>query len=48
MTVNAIEQGLLDEEVIVEQMLSIKRAGADMIITYFAKDLCKKINEGAI
>lgn len=48
MTVNAIEQGLLDEEVIVEQMLSFKRAGADMIITYFAKDLCKKINEGAI
>ncbi|MDK6863116.1 MULTISPECIES: porphobilinogen synthase [Nosocomiicoccus] len=48
MTVNAIEQGLLDEDVIVEQMLSIKRAGADMIITYFAKDLCKKINEGAI
>lgn len=48
MTVNAIEQGLLDEDVIIEQMLSIKRAGADMIITYFAKDLCKKINEGAI
>ena len=48
MTVNAIEQGLLDEEVIIEQMLSIKRAGADMIMTYFAKELCKKIDKGEI
>lgn len=48
MTRNAIDQGLLDEEVIAEQMISMKRAGADMIITYFAKELAKKINKGEI
>ena len=46
MTRNAIDTGLLDEEVIMEQMVSMKRAGADMIITYFAKDLCRMIDEG--
>lgn len=45
MTRTAIDMGLLDEEVIIEQMLSMKRAGADLIITYFAKDICKKINQ---
>lgn len=45
MTKTAIDMGLLDEEVIIEQMLSMKRAGADLIITYFAKDICKKINQ---
>ncbi|CEA00573.1 Delta-aminolevulinic acid dehydratase [Jeotgalicoccus saudimassiliensis] len=48
MTRNAIDQGLVDEEVIAEQMISMKRAGADMIITYFAKDLAEKINKGEI
>ena len=33
----AIENGWLDEKVIVESLLSIKRAGADGILTYFAK-----------
>jgi len=46
MTRTAIDMGLLDEEVIMEQMVSMKRAGADMIITYFAKDLCRMIDEG--
>ena len=46
MTRNAVDQGLLEEEVIMEQMLSMKRAGADLIITYFAKDLCKMIDKG--
>lgn len=36
--------GWIDEErVVMEQMISMKRAGADLIITYFAKDLCKYI-----
>lgn len=39
----AVENGLLDERAIYESVLSIKRAGADMIITYFAKELCKWI-----
>ena len=35
----AISQGLLNEEAMYEAVMSIKRAGADIIITYFAKDL---------
>lgn len=36
----AAKEGLMDESaVIYETLLSIKRAGADIIITYFAKDL---------
>ena len=38
----AAQNGWLDENrVIIETLTSIKRAGADMIITYFAKDLAK-------
>lgn len=37
--------GWLDEErVVMESLTSIKRAGADMIITYFAKDLALLLN----
>lgn len=36
---NAVDAGLLDERAIFESILSIKRAGADIIITYFAKEL---------
>lgn len=48
MTRTAIDMGLVDEAVIAEQMISMKRAGADMIITYFAKELAEKINRGEI
>lgn len=41
----AVEQGLLNEEAIEESLLSIKRAGADIIITYFAKEMAKKLRE---
>ena len=34
----AIANGWLDEAVILETLLSIKRAGADLIITYHAKE----------
>ncbi len=38
----AAEKGWIDEERIMEEtLLSIKRAGADIIITYFAKDMAK-------
>lgn len=37
----AIKNGLLNESAIFENLLSIKRAGADIIITYFAKDIAK-------
>ena len=36
---SAINLQYLDDTVIYETLLSIKRAGADMIITYFAKDI---------
>ena len=39
----AVKNGLLDESAIMESVLSIKRAGADIIITYFAKDLARKL-----
>lgn len=42
----AVKQGLMDEKVIYESLLSIKRAGADMIITYFAKEIAQKIKGG--
>ncbi|KXU52288.1 MAG: porphobilinogen synthase [Longibaculum muris] len=38
----AVEQGLMKESVIEESLLAIKRAGADMIITYFAIDIARK------
>lgn len=38
----AIDQGLMGEEVIEETLLSMKRAGADIIITYFAKEILEK------
>lgn len=37
----AVENNILSQDVILETLLSIKRAGADIIITYFAKDLAK-------
>lgn len=39
---NAVDQGLLSEDAIEESLISIKRAGAKMILTYFAKDIAKK------
>ncbi len=38
--------GWLDEEkIMVESLTAIKRAGADLILTYFAKDMAKLINK---
>ncbi len=38
----AVSQGWLDEkQVVLELLTSIKRAGADLIITYYAKDVAK-------
>ncbi|MBK5243441.1 MAG: porphobilinogen synthase [Eubacteriaceae bacterium] len=36
---NAVDANLMDQRVIFESLISIKRAGADIIITYFAKEL---------
>jgi porphobilinogen synthase len=39
----AVDKGLLDRAAVLEALLSIKRAGADIIITYFAKEICKEL-----
>ena len=40
----AAEKGWLDlEEVARESLLSIKRAGADLIVTYFAEDVARRL-----
>ncbi|MDD4332120.1 MAG: porphobilinogen synthase [Methanosarcinaceae archaeon] len=40
----AAEKGWLDEEkTVYEALLSIKRAGADIIISYFAKDIARRL-----
>lgn len=39
----AIQNGWLTEQVIMEALISIKRAGADAILTYFAKDIAQKL-----
>ncbi len=42
----AAQAGWLDEaRAMMESLLSIKRAGADMILTYFAKDAARALNE---
>lgn len=40
---NAVDYGIMKEDVIYETIIGIKRAGADLIITYFAKYLAKLI-----
>lgn len=39
----AVENGLVGEETIMEVLTSIKRSGADIIISYFAKDIAKSL-----
>ena len=42
---SAVKNGILSEDAIYESVMSIKRAGADIIITYFAKYLAQTINK---
>ena len=42
----AAKAGMVDHDrVMMESLLSIKRAGADMILTYFAKEASKILNK---
>ena len=42
----AAQAGWLDEaRAMMESLISIKRAGADVIVTYFAKDAARRLNE---
>ncbi|MBU2884366.1 porphobilinogen synthase [Gilvimarinus agarilyticus] len=40
----AIEQGIVTDAVILESLLCIKRAGANGIMTYFAKEAARRLN----
>ena len=40
----AIDNGLLEKKVMLESLLSFKRAGADAILTYAAKEISKELN----
>ncbi|MEH7217277.1 porphobilinogen synthase, partial [Bacillus toyonensis] len=43
----AAQNGWINEkEVVLEKLISMKRAGADLIITYHAKDAAKWLQEG--
>ena len=43
----AIQNGWLEEGVILESLVGIKRAGADAILTYFAREAAQWLKEGA-
>ena len=43
MMIKAIRSGVLDKSIIIESLMSIKRAGASAIVTYFALDVARKI-----
>ena len=46
MIMAAVERGWLDEKgAVLESLLSIKRAGADVILTYFATKAARWLNE---
>ncbi|MDZ7923590.1 MAG: porphobilinogen synthase [Marinagarivorans sp.] len=44
----AIEKGYLSEAVILESLMCIKRAGANGILTYFAKEAARLLKDGAL
>ena len=43
MIIKAVKSGLLNENVIIESLMSIKRAGASALVTYFALEIAKKL-----
>lgn len=45
---NAIDKGLVNRDIIYETLIAIKRAGAQLIITYHAKEIAKKLKEANI
>lgn len=42
---NAVDQGVVNESAIYESLLGIKRSGADLILTYFAKEMKRILGE---
>lgn len=48
MQMAAIEKGWLEEKIILESLLGIKRAGADAVLTYFAKKVAQNILDHSV
>jgi porphobilinogen synthase len=42
---SAIQNGWLSEDTVLESLLAFKRAGADGILTYFAKDVAQRLQQ---
>ena len=47
MLMNAIENGIMDERAIYESLIAIRRSGASVIISYFAKELPRILKKEA-
>lgn len=45
MLYNAVQDGVLDRMAVYESLMAIKRSGADIIITYFAKQMAELLGE---
>ena len=45
MIINSIKNKSLDKNVVYESLISLKRAGSNAIVTYFALDIVKKMNK---
>ena len=46
MIAQSIKNKTLNNEAIIESLISIKRAGASAVVTYFAIEIAKKLQKG--
>ena len=47
MIIKAIKNGILHEDAIIESLMSLKRAGASAVVTYFALEIARKIKNNS-
>jgi porphobilinogen synthase len=47
MLMAAVGNGWLDRSVVLESLIAFKRAGADGILTYFARDIARLLRDGS-
>ena len=47
MIIKAVKNGILHEDAIIESLMSLKRAGASAIVTYFALEIARKIKNNS-
>jgi len=47
MIIKAIKNGILHEDAIIESLMSLKRAGASAVVTYFALEVARKIRNNS-